>query len=163
MGQKILQISPTDFSLVRFRTRWPTSPSPTGAERQSPWLRRRCLDSCQFSPSSFSSMSSALLHSILIVFVATILSNNMIVSQVHQTEVRTFQAAEGSQDCGMPSHDCSGQHQVLHMIVTAKRYYRCDCSGQYHHYAADHIGQNENNKKFLMITPVTMKTIKRFS
>ena len=116
MGQKILQISPTDISLVRFRTRWPTSPSPTGAERQSPWLRRRCLDSCQFSPSSFSSMSSALLHSIIIAFVATILSNNMIVSQVHhhdhgqvhQTEVRTFQAAEGSQDCGMPSYDCSG-------------------------------------------------------
>ena len=43
------------------------------------------------------------------------------LSQVHQTEVRTFQAAEGSQDCGMPSHDCSGQHQVFYMIVTAKR------------------------------------------
>ena len=44
-------------------------------------------------------------------------------------------------------------HQVLHMIVTAKRYYRCDCSGQYHQYAADHIGHNENNKKILIITP----------
>ena len=51
------------------------------------------------------------------------------------------------------------QHQALHMIVTAKRYYRCDCSGQYHHYAADHIGNNENNKKILMITPVTIKML----
>ena len=57
MGQKILQISPTDISLVRFRTRWPTSPSPTGAERQSLWLRRRCLDSCEPSSSSKFSLS----------------------------------------------------------------------------------------------------------
>ena len=64
----------------------------------------------------------------------------------------------------MPSHDCSGQYQVLHMIVITpeqkdERYYRCDCSGQYHHYAADHTGHNENNKKILTITAVTIKML----
>ena len=40
-------ISHWEWCLARFRTRWPTSLSPTGAERQSLSLRRRCPDSCQ--------------------------------------------------------------------------------------------------------------------
>ena len=40
----------------------------------------------------------------------------MMFAQVHQTEVRTFKAAEGSQDRGMSSYDCSGKHHHHHLL-----------------------------------------------
>ena len=70
-------------------------------------------------------MSSALLHSILIVFVATIISNNMIVSQVHHHDHLRYirqkygpsKPLKGARIAGCLHMTVQVQHQVLHMII----------------------------------------------